>query len=492
MVRCVQLKRLQGLTGDDLFELKETFYRQRGMQGILLNPRNGGWAVVPSSLYRRLYSLSGKKIQDIRMKKSSDSRSLDRAIIDLYNLGLCNINSKSVVDNEYWNTYANEIPRLIIIKTTNLCNLACKYCYASGFREISRKCIEVGLVEKTATELVDLAKELPVHICFHGGEPLLFKDRIRKIVERIRALGMGSDQVEFSIQTNGTLLDKETIEFCMSNEMPVGISLDGPKEVNDAIRVFTDGKGTYKSVMERIALCNELGFDNISLLITVTSVNVSRLPEIVHHFWEKGLKHMKFTLFSTWGRGSLHRDLAPPPQDVVKAYKEILEMIKNKRLEGIFIESLSHYINNLVYFDRLYMCMRSPCGAGLSVLTLDVDGTIWACDCGLGDEAFRLGNIKQLPLARILNSGKRSKFANRVVQRIQPCNSCEWRGLCMGTCTHRSFISNGCFLSRDPVECYINREMFQHIIWQLYESPSLIERFTRYAVRNKLWTGVSI
>lgn len=46
--------------------------------------------------------------------------------------------------------------------------------------------------------------------------------------------------------TNGTLLNKEVIEYLVKNNFKITVSIDGPKEVHDRSRHFADtDKGSF-------------------------------------------------------------------------------------------------------------------------------------------------------------------------------------------------------------------------------------------------------
>ncbi|MGB9622521.1 MAG: radical SAM protein, partial [Candidatus Bathyarchaeia archaeon] len=437
----------------ETFDFNNLVFLRKGSKGICLNPDNGSWMIMSEKVYDFLKSVRGKEVEQVLSCKSFSRNEVKRIMLTAYNFGLCSLNGKWVVEPEYWKQYCGLLPRLLILKTTNACNLACKYCYAKTAAHTPAFSVDVKLAENVVSQMITMnkgSKSLPIHVNFHGGEPLLFKNKIIEIVERIRSHGLSKKEVEFSIQTNGVLLDEEIIEFCKKNDISISISLDGGKNENDALRVFPNGKGTFESVYNAINLCRRLDFNKISVLTTVTKINVLRLPYIVKKFEKIGVPLVKFSLFSAWGIGRFQRQLTPQPDQVVFAYTKILQLIEKESLKNIFVETIAHYVYNLVYFDRLYMCMRSPCGAGCSVITLDVNGDVYSCDCGIGDEEFLLGNVKTSALIDIITNKKNAKFRSRLVQKLVPCSRCIWRAFCMGTCTHRAYIANGTIFSVDP------------------------------------------
>lgn len=92
-----------------------------------------------------------------------------------------------------------------------------------------------------------------VDIVFHGGEPLLlgakrlgsYADRLRELIPCTVGLG---------IQTNGTLLTGEVLDVLARHDMQVGLSIDGPKHVNDRHRIDHQNQGSFDRLDAAIRL----------------------------------------------------------------------------------------------------------------------------------------------------------------------------------------------------------------------------------------------
>ena len=55
----------------------------------------------------------------------------------------------------------------------------------------------------------------------------------------------------FTLTTNGVLLNDEIMEFCNKEMSNVVLSLDGRPEVNDRMRPFRNGKGSYELIVPK-------------------------------------------------------------------------------------------------------------------------------------------------------------------------------------------------------------------------------------------------
>ena len=85
---------------------------------------------------------------------------------------------------KYWLYDKHRIkrPRSVVLKLTTKCNLSCKYCYVPDKSAVE---MNVEMVEKLFDQLMS-GNNSNVECVFHGGEPLIKFDLIKKIVNAIR------------------------------------------------------------------------------------------------------------------------------------------------------------------------------------------------------------------------------------------------------------------------------------------------------------------
>jgi uncharacterized protein len=150
----------------------------------------------------------------------------------------------------------NECKQLIL-EATRSCNLRCKYCLYSGRQPGRRGVSEQQMSPDTARKAVDYlaahSSRCPsVIVGFYGGEPLLNPSLLRTTADYARKTLEGK-KLTLTLTTNGTLLNRETMDFLAANEFFVYVSLDGPREMTDRNRVFGgSGKGAYDAVASRL------------------------------------------------------------------------------------------------------------------------------------------------------------------------------------------------------------------------------------------------
>ena len=78
--------------------------------------------------------------------------------------------------------------------------------------------------------------------------------------------------VEYTIQTNGTLIDDELAAFFKEHNFLVGISIDGPQEMHDIYRVDQGGAPTFDRVMQGLVALKQHGVE-FNALVTLNHAN---------------------------------------------------------------------------------------------------------------------------------------------------------------------------------------------------------------------------
>ena len=169
---------------------------------------------------------------------------------------------------------------LVLVPTLN-CNFNCPYCFENG-KKVSR------MDDNTINNLIafirdsEYAKELT--LTWYGGEPLLAGYEFYE-----HALNQLSTQLShlypaYAIQTNLWLMDDKLAQLFKKYEIPVGSSLDGPKELNDRQR----GIGYYDKTLKGYEIAKKYGL-RVSFISTFTNYSIKHKEEIFEFFKENGL-----------------------------------------------------------------------------------------------------------------------------------------------------------------------------------------------------------
>ena len=134
---------------------------------------------------------------------------------------------------------------------------------------------------------------------FFGGETLLNLSAAEVDGGVCEATGRAkrASSVEFSLTTNATLLTEEIVDFLAEHRIGVTVSIDGDQELNDKMRVFHDGRGSYDVIVPKIKmLLARHKTNSIGARVTLSS-GVSHVRRIYRasHEAKSGFKAVGFS-----------------------------------------------------------------------------------------------------------------------------------------------------------------------------------------------------
>ncbi len=362
-------------------------------------------------------------------------------------------------------------PSCIVIKTTQDCNLRCKYCYTEGGR--NKRDISPETIIKLFDQLaVDNTSEL---VCtFHGGEPLLRPYLIAETIEKLKQKYYGP-RIKYQIQTNGTLITDQAIELIRKYNIDIGISIDGYKSLNDCTRIYPDGSSSYENVEKGI---QKLFENNIMFgaLLLITKHNVNHLTEILEWCEKIGLDRIGFNTFTPLGYGK-EENLAPDLNDLIEnVINEIDWLIKHNQQELntagklIYEREIESLVVRILNPEKCaHMCTDIPCGAGKYHLGIDVDGSVNICDCFYGIDDFIIGNINTQSLDEILQNPLVYDFNARTIDKLEGCQNCDIKHICHGGCPSHNvlFLNSKDGLYKKSYKCNYYTKIYKYLIQKL-------------------------
>lgn len=163
------------------------------------------------------------------------------------------------------------------ILVANKCNLNCRYCYAhGGDYDRESQVLTPELAKKYLRALFTDRYTGVNGVMFFGGEPTISPDTIRTICEffeQYSSLGLIDKMPYFTMVTNGTLIDEALAEIIKKYHIRVTVSVDGPPEINDKLRVDKVGNGTFAKIERGIRLLQEVGNPPQMLEVTYTTLH---------------------------------------------------------------------------------------------------------------------------------------------------------------------------------------------------------------------------
>jgi radical SAM protein with 4Fe4S-binding SPASM domain len=458
-------------------ELVEMAVIQDDGNFLLFNPMTATWCFVDDDEWRICRSMRGQtRFADLRnIARGCSDDSLKEFLSHLYRRGLLKVEGKAGIDQHiYANGPLFHKQYLVELLITEGCNLACEYCFANAHRRGDTMPLEIG------RRAIEKAFALPgdkLIIEFAGGETFTQFGTFVKLVEYIEAAVKRSDKtVEIVAQSNGTLFRKhKIIRFLDRHRVRVGISLDGPPEINDKTKHFPDGESSYAHTLRGVERLRHYGLKEVPLLTVVTKHNVHRAASVLDHFSALGMYHVMFNPILPRGRAGLRwDDLGITGEQYFEFMKEVLDYHENGR--GFEDLNLARMMRNLMRRTRDFRCFRSPCGAGFDYFSIDPRGDIYPCAHHVDKPELRMGNVadpEDLNVYVFKNRIVQEMKMKRIVANIPECRECTWRHLCEGGCSLDTYAEYGTLYHSTPM-CEYYKLMYPYLLTRIVRRPEVI------------------
>ena len=403
------------------------------------------------------------KIENELVKKGHNIEDIKECMEDMQEL----INMEELFTKDTYETYVRDFKcRKTVVKALCLhiahdCNLACKYCFAEEGEYHGRRALMSFEVGKKAIDflLANSGNRRNLEVDFFGGEPLMNWNVVKQIVEYGRSKETEFDKkFRFTLTTNGMLLNDEVMEFANREMSNVVLSLDGRKEVNDAMRPTRGGKGSYDVIVPKFKKFAEQreGVKDYYIRGTFTRNNLEFSKDVIH-FADLGFRQTSMEPVV----GEEDESYAIRWEDIPKVKEEydILakEYIKRKK-EG---RGFNFFHFNIDLKQGPCVAKRlSGCGSGTEYLAVTPWGDFYPCHQFVGKEEFLLGNVD----TGIVKNDICNEFKLCNVYAKPKCRDCFARFYCSGGCAANSYSFHGditdtydigCELQKKRIECAI-------------------------------------
>lgn len=295
-----------------------------------------------------------------------------------------------------------DTPLHFALKVASRCNLNCSYCYVYNKGDETwrqRPATMPAEVFDAAIERIRRhclsSRQRSVRIVFHGGEPCMVgAARFGEWCARLRQGLADLVRVHFSLQTNGTLLDEQWAEVLGEHRVTVGISIDGPRVVNDTFRVDHAGRGSYDAVVRGLGHLHragipihflsvvQLGADSMVIhrhLLELGAASIDYLcPDFTHDtigpirtlYGPTPCADYLIPIFEDWWRNStmdLSIGIFMAMARAILGGESEVDFLGNRPFGFLFIEA-DGAIEGL---DVMRVCMNGVAQTGLNVLTDD-------------------------------------------------------------------------------------------------------------------------
>lgn len=340
------------------------------------------------------------------------------------------------------------------------CNLACQYCFAEEGEYHGRRALMSFEVGKKALDflIANSGNRRNLEVDFFGGEPLMNWEVVKQLVEYGRSKEKEYNKnFRFTMTTNGVLLNDEIMEYCNREMSNVVLSLDGRKEVNDKMRPFRGGKGSFDLIVPKFQKFAEMRGDrDYYVRGTFTRHNLDFSKDVTE-FADLGFRSM-----------SIEPVVAKPEEEyaireedlpqIMEEYDHLAEEYIKRKKEG---RGFNFFHFNIDLNQGPCVAKRlSGCGSGTEYLAVTPWGDLYPCHQFVGQEEFLLGNVD----TGVTNERIRDEFKLCNVYAKDKCRDCFARFYCSGGCAANSYNFHGsitdaydigCAMQKKRIECAI-------------------------------------
>jgi uncharacterized protein len=463
---------MKNISNNPRLQPTELFELDNNMK-LAVCPENGAWMAINNNVLDIVKTMDGKHSTDELKEKWSELYTLSE-ITELINL----LEVQRLLENEkkcektLCNTTINRSPRLAVLNMTEQCNLSCKYCYVEA--DITKnKIMALETAIRIINEMLEInrAQNTKTTILFHGGEPFLNFEVMRDVVEYYSKMNI--KDISFEVQTNATLLTLEHITFIKENNLNVGISLDGTKDVHDANRITKKGFGSYDMVIKGIELLKEYNI-KFGVIVVLTKQNYRHVDDIFNLLIKLDIRSFSINPVFYGGRCSENiDDIEITSDELFIAYTALVDRIISYNInrpsskERVEERILKYLTRNIITAEPSFMCMRTPCGAGIDTLAFDTNGDVYICDDFIHQSDFIIGNIFHKKLDIILKHDTVRHFTQSTIEQDENCAICTWRKFCNGICpSHKLYFRRA---GRHNVECEFRKKFIPYLMEQFVQ-----------------------
>lgn len=343
--------------------------------------------------------------------------------------------------------------RMVVMQHATYCNLNCGYCYLPGRK--MQNTMDIEIAHRVASDIAAQATKpgAPEHVTlmWHCSEPLADTKAhfvsLLKPFEFLRRAGL----VRHGVQTNGTLVDPEWCDILHNFGFEVGVSLDGPEEMNTH-RVNWAGRPAFRQIMDGIRYLQSAMLDP-AVIAVITPDTVTRGREIIQFFHEQGFTRIALNMEERDGV-NLDRPLISRTQ-AIQFWDDVFEYITETEapIQLRELTSLGNWELNRAAPDR------DP----VPTVTWAGDVVLAAPElAGVHEPRFAdfvVANIRQTSLAQILDSVHQIPYIKEFQDGLAQCKAhCSFWQACHGSYASNRWAEHGRLDVMETNTCQTTRQ----------------------------------
>jgi uncharacterized protein len=328
----------------------------------------------------------------------------------------------------------------LTLHLTAACNMRCDYCYAPP-RDGAPMTFDTGC---RALEFATRRGSGSCGIVFFGGEPLLCKDLIRRLVAQGRELERRrAGRFHFKVTTSGLLLDEAFLEFALREDLFIAMSVDGVPAVHDRHRRLRHGGPTAELVINRLRqLLAVRPFS--SVLMVVNPDTAADLVESVTFLLDAGVRYLVVSMnyAAPWTDGEFEV-LRFQLEELGELYIEWTKLGRKFYLSPFEVK-LSSHINRHCY-------QKERCELARRQWSVDPAGYLYPCV-----QFVKAGPASRWCLGHVesgVDEAKRLAIHDESESVKAVCRTCAIRNRCNNSCGCLNWQATGSINEVSPVLC---------------------------------------
>lgn len=348
-------------------------------------------------------------------------------------------------------------PKNVDISITGKCNLKCRYCfYNDSMEKASDLPTDSWLAFFQELGSIGVRK-----VTLSGGEPFIRKDFFTLVD------GVIENKMRYSILTNGTLINEETIEeFTMGKRRlrldSIQLSIDGSKaEIHDKSRP----PQSFKKALQALRLLKQNKFP-VNVRVTINRHNVNDLENIAALLIDDvGLNGFNTNEADYQGSARCQgQDIILSVEERKRAMASLVALNKkyNGRIEAqagpLTRAKIMTEITEMVDRGETGMPGRGTlcsCSGIFAKMAVFHNGTFVPCNM-LPD--LEMGRVGQTSLEEAWQTHPNINLVRErrkiSLSELEECRDCSYSGFCTGGCPATVMARTGRLNGIDPLVCY--------------------------------------
>jgi pyrroloquinoline quinone biosynthesis protein E len=323
-------------------------------------------------------------------------------------------------------------PLGLLAELTHRCPLQCPYCSnplqlegggaeldTAAWQDVMRQAAQLGVLQ--------------LHLS--GGEPTVRRD-LEDIVAGAADAGLYTNLI-----TAGVLLDRARLaELAARGLDHVQLSIQDVAAANGDRIAHYEGAHARKRALARWV--GEIGLP-LTINAPVHRQNLDRLEGIIEFAVGAGAGRLEVAHVQYYGWALANRAALMPTRAQVERSFEIVAAAR-ERLKGVLV------IDFVV--PDYYATWPKPCmgGWGRGIINVTPSGKVLPCHAAETIPGLVFDNVRDKPLAQIWLHGQAFERFRGTDWMIEPCRSCERRGIDWGGCRCQAFAFTGDAAAADP------------------------------------------